>query len=147
MNMLNNKPNKAKCRLCGDIIESFHQYDYVVCSCGEIAVDGGREGMRCIAKNWENFIRVDADGKQYEIILKSEEAPKGQQETQTEPQPEQALGTPQQKENALILLYEMIKNYESLPHVAMHAPASNADILSVLYLVGALFKESGSIDE
>lgn len=140
-------PNKAKCRLCGDIIESFHRHDYVRCTCGEIAVDGGLDYMRCIAKDWSNFIRVDADGKEYEIILKNEEAPTGQQETQTEPQPEQALEQPQLRENALILLQEMIKSYESLPHHAMHAPASNADIMSVLYLIGALFRESGSIEE
>lgn len=141
-----NNPNKAKCRLCGDVIESFHRHDYVKCGCGEIAVDGGSLGMRCIAKDWSNFIRVDAEGNEFDIILKSEEAPTEQRETQIEAPEAQALGTPQ-KENALILLQEMIKSYESLPHHAMHAPASNADLLSVLYLVGALFNKSGSIDE
>lgn len=35
------KVNKAKCRKCGDIIESKHVHDYVSCKCGAIAVDGG----------------------------------------------------------------------------------------------------------
>ncbi len=136
-----NKPNKAKCKLCSDVIESFHQHDYVSCSCGEIAVDGGPEGLRCIAMNWENFIRIDGEGNERGITLKSEESPTGQQETQTEAQEAQACGQPR-KENVRILLDEMIKNYESLPMQAMHAPASNADLLAILYLLGALFKSS-----
>ncbi len=137
------KPNKAKCRLCNDIIESHHQYDYVKCSCGEIALDGGPQGLWCITSNWENFIRIDEYGNEREVILKNAEDQEEQVETQTEPPADQALGQPH-KENALILLYEMIKNYESLPQGAMHAPASNADLLSVLYMLGALFKLSGS---
>ena len=139
------KPNKAKCRLCEDIIESYHQYDYVKCSCGEIAVDGGPEGLLCRARNWENFIRIDEEGNERGITLRNEESSTEQPETQTEPPRAQALGQPR-KENASILLNEMIKNYESLPHQAMHAPATNADLLSMLYLVGALFKSSGSIE-
>jgi tRNA(Ile2) C34 agmatinyltransferase TiaS len=33
--------NKARCRLCGDTIESKHQHDFVRCECGAIAIDGG----------------------------------------------------------------------------------------------------------
>lgn len=38
--------NKARCRKCGDIINSIHRHDYVRCSCGAIAVDGGRSYLR-----------------------------------------------------------------------------------------------------
>lgn len=38
--------NKAKCRLCGDIIESTHVHDMKSCKCGEISVDGGTEYIR-----------------------------------------------------------------------------------------------------
>lgn len=34
--------NKAKCRLCGDIIESMDESLYKHCSCGAIAVSGGQ---------------------------------------------------------------------------------------------------------
>lgn len=145
-NTPSNKPNKAKCRLCGDTIESFHRHDYVRCTCGEIAVDGGTDYMRALAGNWDNFIRIDAEGREVKITLKNEEASTEQPETQTEPQPDQALTLPQ-KENALILIQEMIKSYEGLPQHAMHSMATNADVLSVLYLVRALFKSSGSIEE
>lgn len=35
------KTNKIKCKHCGDIIESKHVHNYVICSCGSVAVDGG----------------------------------------------------------------------------------------------------------
>lgn len=38
--------NSAKCRKCGDEIESRHRHDFVRCECGAIAVDGGREYLR-----------------------------------------------------------------------------------------------------
>ena len=40
------KRNSAKCLLCGDEIESVDVHDYVACSCGNIAVDGGHEYLR-----------------------------------------------------------------------------------------------------
>ena len=33
--------NRIKCLKCGDIIESKHRHDFVWCSCGSCAVDGG----------------------------------------------------------------------------------------------------------
>lgn len=33
--------NGAVCKKCGDYIRSKHVHDYVVCSCGAVAVDGG----------------------------------------------------------------------------------------------------------
>ena len=38
--------NKAKCKNCEDIIESKHRHDFVSCSCGKIAVDGGKDYLR-----------------------------------------------------------------------------------------------------
>lgn len=32
--------NRARCKKCGDIIESRHGHDFVWCKCGTIAVDG-----------------------------------------------------------------------------------------------------------
>jgi hypothetical protein len=51
--------NRAKCKGCGEIIESFHRDDYVTCTCGEIAGDGGKDYYGAAAKNWNNFLRVD----------------------------------------------------------------------------------------
>lgn len=33
----------AKCKICDDVIESKHIHDYVMCKCGAIFLDGGKE--------------------------------------------------------------------------------------------------------
>lgn len=33
--------NRAGCPRCGDVIVSAHRHDYVACTCGGVAVDGG----------------------------------------------------------------------------------------------------------
>lgn len=59
--------NRAKCRLCRDIIASIYQHDYVTCKCGEIAVDGG-SGFGFVRHVWKtdksNLIALDDEGKE-----------------------------------------------------------------------------------
>lgn len=50
--------NKAQCRLCNDIIESVHRHDFVRCSCGEIAVDGGKAYIKRSAGSIANIIEL-----------------------------------------------------------------------------------------
>jgi len=38
--------NSIRCNICGDEIESKHRHDYVQCSCGACAVDGGHDYLR-----------------------------------------------------------------------------------------------------
>lgn len=38
--------NRARCKECGDVIESTHVHDFVRCTCHAIFVDGGREYVR-----------------------------------------------------------------------------------------------------
>lgn len=35
--------NRARCRQCGDVIESKYRHDWKSCSCGAIFVDGGKD--------------------------------------------------------------------------------------------------------
>ena len=42
--------NAIKCNMCGDEIESRHTHDFVWCSCGMCAVDGGHEYLRRLFK-------------------------------------------------------------------------------------------------
>lgn len=68
------KVNKIRCKHCGDIIESKHVHDYVMCSCERVAVDGGLEYARRCAMDikhdfeelseWED---VDEDEEYYEV--------------------------------------------------------------------------------
>lgn len=49
--------NKIKCKKCGDVIESRYLHDYVACSCGACAVDGGKDYLRRLGNpdNWEEL--------------------------------------------------------------------------------------------
>ena len=38
--------NRAKCLLCGEIVESTSTHDYRRCRCGALAVDGGHDYIR-----------------------------------------------------------------------------------------------------
>ena len=49
--------NKAKCKLCGDIIESVYRHDFKWCSCHSIFVDGGKDYIRRGGKI-ENIIEM-----------------------------------------------------------------------------------------
>lgn len=48
--------NRARCRHCGDVIESKHLHDHVRCSCGAIELDGGTEIPRMIGAKLEDFL-------------------------------------------------------------------------------------------
>ena len=38
--------NRIRCKRCGDVIESHHVHDFVYCSCGSCAVDGGNSYLK-----------------------------------------------------------------------------------------------------
>ncbi len=64
--------NKAKCKKCGDIIESKEANDFKRCTCGSIAVDGGLEYIKRVG-NKEDVIElskfeniVTKENKKYE---------------------------------------------------------------------------------
>lgn len=38
--------NRAKCLVCGEIIESTFRHHYVECSCGNLFIDGGKDYSR-----------------------------------------------------------------------------------------------------
>lgn len=38
--------NKAKCLLCGDVLESVYRHDSKTCQCGNLSVDGGKDYIR-----------------------------------------------------------------------------------------------------
>lgn len=47
--------NRAKCLDCGDIIISKHRHDFVKCTCGNLAVDGGESYLRRLSTPKRNF--------------------------------------------------------------------------------------------
>lgn len=51
--------NKARCKVCGDVIESKFTHHFVYCKCREIFVDGGNDYWRAGANNFDNFERIE----------------------------------------------------------------------------------------
>jgi len=123
--------NRAKCKLCQSIIESFHRHDYVTCKCGEIAVDGGLDYWRCSAKNWDNFLRIDDQGNEIIPVIKDKEEEKPNEVKEVPP--------PTKKE-LLGMLEEMIASYERLPVHARTQSPTNYDLAAVLLLLSSIFR-------
>ena len=60
--------NAIRCKICGDEIESKYRQDYVRCSCGACAVDGGHDYLRRTFKDKESYtdlsvVEDDSDAK------------------------------------------------------------------------------------
>ena len=72
--------NKAQCKICKSIIESFHVHDFKTCDCGAISVDGGSEYFRFSGDSdsiislcgYKHFIRLNTDDNDFfkDIICK-----------------------------------------------------------------------------
>lgn len=122
--------NRAKCKKCKSIIESFHEFDYVTCKCGEIAITGGLQTMQCFANEWVNFLRVDDNGNELAVKLKNEDVKPLDIEVKPKPT----------KEELLSYLDEMIKNIENLPPHGLASPVNHYDLLSSLLLVSSILR-------
>lgn len=125
--------NRAKCKLCKSIIESFTLYDYVMCKCGEIAISGGTQEANCSAKNWNNFLRIDDLNN--EVIPKIIDPNMPSDTTLAEDISQTKLT----KKDMLKMLEEMINGYERLPQQALNGPVSNLDMISALMLIKSIF--------
>lgn len=123
--------NRAKCKKCLTIIESLHPTDLQLCNCGEISVDGG-EALRCSAKDWSNFLRVDDNNLEIAVSVQSKDKLDNVKPLDN---------APLTKKEKLKALDEMIQAYEHLPQEAMMTPATNYDVLSVLLLFKSLLTD------
>lgn len=126
--------NRAKCKLCNEIIESFHRGDYVTCKCDEIAVCGGTEKLEVFAKNWCNFVRIDDEGN--EIVIHLEENQKADESKQFISPPSYT------KEDYIQMLEEFCQKIDSLPSGARFDAVTHADLSSVLKVVVDIFRSS-----
>ena len=54
--------NAIRCKVCGDEIESTYRHDYVICSCGACAVDGGHSYLRRSFKSPDCFEDISIVG-------------------------------------------------------------------------------------
>ncbi len=121
--------NRAKCKLCQSVIESFHGTDYVACKCGEISVDGGPEFLYCAANDWKNFLRIDEFGNEIIPTIKNVEEIQGEKPNTIT------------RKDKINMLHEMIKSIERLPKEAMDCAITHSDFCSALLLLYSILQE------
>lgn len=134
--------NRAKCRLCGEIIESFAVGDYITCKCGEIGVHGGPIKFECaVRSDWGNFVRIDDNDKEIEIKVVEKEAIK--ENLTTDPIIRENLVVQKEKLCKADLhdeLERMIANIEGLPQEVLMQPVSHYDLAAALMLISAILR-------
>lgn len=123
--------NRAKCKLCNEIIESFHRYDIVKCKCGEIYIEGGSDFYKAGCSDWANFIRIDDNDKEVPITVVDD--PNEFKKVEDD--------RPPTRQEKLEMLKGMIESYERLPNNAMSNPVSNYDLAASLLLVYEILKD------
>lgn len=52
--------NRIKCKHCGNVLESNNRYDFKLCSCGKVAIDGGHFYLKRSGNpdDWEELSEV-----------------------------------------------------------------------------------------
>ena len=53
--------NRVQCSKCNDIIESRHCHDFKSCSCGAVAVDGGKDYLRRVFSGKNPYIELSEE--------------------------------------------------------------------------------------
>jgi hypothetical protein len=109
----------------------------VVCQCGEIGVSGGDIIYSTMAKDYQNFLRIDDNGN--EIVVKQKENNR-KEDQGTEEKKEVKQEFNDRKHEILGMLDGMIKSYEGLPKHVLLSPITGYDMLSVLLLLSSLFR-------
>lgn len=104
------------------------------CNCLEIYVEGG-DAMKCGAKDWSNFIRVNDNGDEIipKIINKIDTSSLHVEsdEIALEHNP-----TPEEKHEKLCsILKGVIDSYDNLPQHAKLAPITNYDLQAALLII------------
>lgn len=123
--------NIAKCRKCQSIIESFHEYDYVSCKCGEISISGGLVRYEASAKDFANFLRVDDMGNELAVLVKEKPNDNGMRE---------AIPKKTTKKEVLDMLDEYVKYIENMPDHAKLSSATLSDLSSLTTLLISVFR-------
>lgn len=113
--------NRAKCKLCNDVIEGNDSNEFVFCKCKHIGVMGISDPYKCLVTDWDNFIRIDDEDR--EVIPKIVE-------------PQEPIITPEEKKDRLLAMFKgLIDSYESLPSHAKLNPITHYDMQSALFIM------------
>jgi len=135
--------NRAKCKLCGSIVESILPVDLQMCECGEIGVDGGLEKYLTIFGSAENFIRIDDEGHEMPIQVidekKEDSKPWIKSALQEEIKDETTLPAPDRKD-LIEYLKLYIEQFDRLPEHAKYQSATVYDMQSFAQLMYRILK-------
>lgn len=72
-------PHRARCNVCGGVVESRHEWEVVSCLCGRLCLSGGRRWRRV---NW----LADAGASWTDLSDEAEEPEEGAPEAVGEPE-------------------------------------------------------------
>ena len=122
--------NRAKCRLCDDILESLNKDDIKICSCGQIAICGGSDELKGKAKDPANFIRINDDDS--EVITEIENA--------STPTPSDT--SPPSRDELLDMLKDFISAAEELPNHVKISFSTESDLQALRKLVYSILRAS-----
>lgn len=89
--------------------------------------------MRCGAKNFSNFMRVDDDGNEIVVTIKS---------SADEDVKQLDIGDKPTRDDLITMLSDLIKAIDGLPEHAKTAPVTNYDLSASLGLLLAIFRAS-----
>ena len=132
--------NRAKCRLCGDIIESFHPTDSIGCKCGHISVEGG-SAMRTSAIDYANFLRVDDLGN--EIIVQYQDSRQNVDDDKAPDQPPAELST----KELIQELDALVKYIDQLPKHEKESPVNYIDLYNFMLVILAILKKGDTHED
>lgn len=121
--------NRAKCKLCQSILESFHRDDYITCTCGEIAIHGGTNHYGVTYRNHNNFLRIDDEGNEIVVTVQENDDVK---QIYNESKPS--------REDLIRMLDEISNNIEAFPSYAKQNPVTQYDLQSLISLLCLIFK-------
>ena len=118
--------NRAKCKQCGDIIESLLPDDLVQCRCEEIYVDGGEKVFKAGARDWDNFIRIDDDSNEIQVKVIEKES-------------EDYSKIPETKKEWLKRITDFRDHLKALPEQVQSVPLTHYDLFLLLDLLSGFF--------
>lgn len=139
--------NRAKCKLCNDIIESKQVGDFVTCKCGQISIDGGpSEHRRCLAHDWANFVYLDDDDNERPIKVSKalsglEQEPKDNIAEEKAEESKQEASIPGKRAELMEVLKETLKNSENLPPHVKSSFVTYSDLDGLVSLIYAILRE------
>jgi len=102
--------NRAKCKLCQSVLESFTIQDYVECKCGEIGIWGGNQNLECCARHWSNFLRLDEKDNEIPVIVTKEDNVKQLDISQEKPKRKELLAAMDEMQQGNLFILEECKN-------------------------------------